>query len=78
MHESTTVYAPRIRVSGILLERQNDGSYTANLVRPETTLGESVQSVKGEWGPRTWRVPWDMRVDQQWLRMYPSSWEPAS
>jgi len=74
---SDIVYNPRIRVSGIVLDRQNDGTYTARVVREQTTLAESVQGPKGDWGPRTWNVPWDMRVDQQWLRSYPSSWEPA-
>ncbi len=75
MQEIRTVYAPRIRVSGMSLARQTDGSYTANIVRAETTVAESVQT-NGVWSSRAWTTPWDVRVDQGWLHMYPKAWEP--
>ncbi len=71
------VYAPRIRVSGIVLDRQSDGSYTANVARPESTITEFFQ-IQSEWHVRASQVPWDVRVGQDWLHSYPKAWEPAN
>jgi hypothetical protein len=39
---------------------------------------EGTYEVRGEWTHRAVTVPWDVRLDQNWLRMYPKSWEPVS
>lgn len=74
---TSDVYLPHIRVGETVLTRQNDGSYTANVVRTESTVVDSVLD-DGVWRARTTQAPWDMRVGQDWLRMYPKSWEPVS
>ena len=76
MNENTVVYAPRIRVGSILFDRQDDGSYTANVVRAETAVLEGTYD-KGDWTHRAKPVPWDVRVGQYWLHTYPNAWEPA-
>jgi hypothetical protein len=68
--------APRIRVAGIVLARQNDGTYTANVKRSETSLTEGEKSESG-WIYRNVRVPWDVRIGQEWLARFPTAWEPA-
>ena len=75
---SEIVYVPHINVSGTVLSRQNDGSYTGSAHRLESTVVEDLlNGTRGDWVHRAVKVPWDVRVGQEWLRMFPNAWEPA-
>lgn len=76
MNEIETVCVPRIRVFGIVLDRQKDGNYTANVKRSTSTVVDSVKEV--DWMAYTTEVPWDVRIGQDWLRMFPEAWEPVN
>ena len=72
------VYVPRIVVSGMTLQRQDDGNYTGNVRREFSSPGLPFMKLpNGEWDHRPEVVPWDVRVSQDWLRMFPGSWAPA-
>ena len=67
------IYLPRIVVFGVVFSRQDDHSYTAQSVRAETCAG--VRSKYPDGSPEDMEVvPWDMRLDQEWLRLYPEKW----
>ena len=77
MNEVTNVYVPRICVAGTVLTRQNDGSYTGSAHRLESSIVEDRQKERGEWAHYEVKVPWDVRIGQEWLRAYPEAWGPA-
>lgn len=77
MNEIKTVYAPRINVAGVVLSRQDDGNYTGSVVRHESSVVDGWKNNKDVWEHRAVKVPWDLRVGQEWLRAYPGAWEPA-
>lgn len=59
-----TIWTPKINVFGMILWRDDQGNYVANVKRAESLCG-------------TERVPWDIRVGQNWLAKYPDAWVPA-
>lgn len=73
-----TVWAPKINVFGIILHRHDDGTYIGNVARQESITGDTLRGVRGGVDIETVRrVPWDVRVSQDWLRQHQSAWVPA-
>jgi len=66
----------KINVAGMILWKQGDGTYVASVARKESNVVEYGDPKLGE-TPRVVQRAWDIRVDQEWLQKYPSSWVPA-
>lgn len=66
----------KINIAGTILWRQGDGTYVASVKRKESNIAEYGDPKLGE-VPRVVTVPWDIRVDQDWLKKYPNAWVPA-
>ena len=71
------VVIPKIDVAGISFVRQSDGSYTAQVARSESRVVNGYKDADGVWHHHADTVPWDMRLDQEWLRLYPTKWVPG-
>jgi len=71
------VYLPKIQAFGIVYERQKDGSYTAQHRRKESRVVDGFKDKSDTWHHVSNMVPWDMRLDQDWLRVHQDKWTPA-
>jgi len=77
MLDNKIIVAAHIIVSGIILNRQSDGNYIANVCREETITGVNSTKISDEedkWEHKIENVKWDMRVGQEWLKLYPNKW----